>query len=80
MSSLLKTRSDASISALMPSSMVEVRRLIDEPLDLADGQRSALGDLVADLVGGGRGLAGGYDPDDEADALCFVRVDDPAGQ
>ena len=81
MSSLAKTRSDASISAARPSSRSSVGRPIDQPLAsrTASGPRS--GDLVADLVG----AAASAWPAGTTRVTRPIRsascgVDDPAGQ
>ena len=67
--SLAKTRSDASSSAARPASRSSLGRQVDQALRLADRERAARGDLLADGRGARDGLAGRHDLVDEADPL-----------
>ena len=73
MSSVSKIRSDASSSAARPVSMsVSVARSM-QALRLADRERAARGDLLADRRRPRDGLAGRHDLVDEADPLGLGR-------
>src|SRR3954447_13818217 len=54
---------------------IEPDRQVDEPLDLANGERPTSGNVFGDRVSSGSCLTCGYDPTDEADALRFLRID-----